>query len=77
MTLIAFIQRDQKDVIDKILNHLNLPRLDLEDQARGPPLWFRLKQAQEHLNHYPLAYPEENLDQSAHLDEEALFLDPP
>jgi hypothetical protein len=33
--------------------------------------------AQEFIQAYPDAYPEENLDQTAHIIEEAYFLNPP
>jgi len=77
MKLIAFIQRQQQEIINAILDCLNVEMPDLEEMARGPPRWLAIRQAQEFVQAHPDAYPEENLDQTAYINEEAYFINPP
>lgn len=77
MKLIAFLQRPQQEAIQAILDCRAIEIPDLQEMARGPPKWFAIQQAQEFVQAHPDAYPEENLDQSAPISEEAYFINPP
>jgi len=77
MKIIALISKNQQEIIHAILDCLKVEIPDLEEMARGPPRWFAIQQAQELVQAHPNAYPEENLDQTAHINEEAYFVNPP
>jgi len=77
MNLIAFMQRPQQETIHAILDCLAIEIPDLEEMARGPPRWLFIQQAQAFIQAHPDAYPEENLDQTPQINEEAYFINPP
>jgi hypothetical protein len=77
MKIIAFLQRPQQETIQAILECLKVEIPELEERTRGPPRWLAIKEAQAFVQAHPDAYPEENLDQTAHINEEDYFLNPP
>ena len=77
MKLIAFINKEQAQVIDAILTSLNIQLPDFEEMARGPPKWLQIEEAKEHMAENPESYPEEDIDQSQGMDEDGYFKDPP
>jgi hypothetical protein len=77
MKLIAFISRNQQEIIQAILESRKGEIPDLEERTRGPPRWLAIQQARAGIQDHPEAYPEEDLDQSAHIQEEDYFLHPP
>jgi hypothetical protein len=77
MKLIAFIQKSQSEVIHALTDGLKGEIPDLEEMARGPPRWLAIQESKAFVLAHPQAYPEEDLDQTAPLNEEAYFLNPP
>lgn len=53
MKIISFITPNQPAVLEKILDHLGEPSVPL---ARGPPKWYQLQLAQEHVDANPHVY---------------------
>jgi hypothetical protein len=77
MKIIAFIQRSQQKEIQGILACRSIKMPDLKEIARGPPRWLAIQEAKAFVQAHCQAYPEENLDQTAHINEEDYFLNPP
>jgi len=77
MKLIAFISRNQKEIIHALTDGLNVEMPDLEEIARGPPRWCAIQEALQFIQAHPDAYPEEDLDQTAHINEEDYFVNSP
>jgi len=77
MKLIALISRSQQEIIHAILETLSSKIPDLEEMVRGPPRWLAIQEAKTWIQDHPNAYPEENLDQTALINEGEYFINPP
>ena len=72
MKIISFIQRQQIEVIDRILDSLQIERHVPE--PRGPPKWLQVLEAKKYLEQNQDLYPDDfNQDQE---DPDTTLLDP-
>ena len=68
MRLVSFINREQHQAIEKIILALGLDIPDLEELARAPPLWVRIKEAIDHQVQLPEEYFNQDADDFYFID---------